>query len=208
MTSEVKMYSNQDIDLVLRKASAYLNKQVEAFLIGGCAMTFRNLKPATKDADLLLEDELSEQRLFQALRQAGLEELFPGSYQQDVKAKDILIAENGLQFDLFAKIVMDGLNLSKGMKRRAEKHAKYGNLKVFIASKEDIFLFKAITNRPYPRDFEDMITLQQSGLKWPEVISEYEAQIKGKQIEQNLKKKLTDLKQTGYVNPLMKKLNI
>ena len=164
MAFEVKMYSKKDIETVLLKSSTYLTKSIEAFLIGGCAMTFRNLKPATKDADLLLEDDLSEQRLFEALKKAGLEELFPGSYQQDVKAKDILISKDGLQFDLFAKTVMGGLTLSKSMKKRSQKHAEYNNLKVFIASKEDIFLFKAITNRPYPRDFEDMITLQQSGL--------------------------------------------
>ncbi len=208
MTEVSKMYSKLDIENVLQKAGLFLKRSVEAFLIGGCAMTFRNLKPATKDADLLLEDELSEKRLFDALREAGLTELFPGSYQIEVKAKDILIAPNGLQFDLFAESVMGGLSLTESMKKRAEKHRDYGKLKLFIASKEDIYLFKGITDRPYPRDYEDMVTLQQSGLNWEAVIAGFEEQIQGKAIEQKLRKKLGELKQKGYTNPLVRKLKI
>ncbi len=208
MPEGTKMYSKADIENVLQKAGLFLKKPIEAFLIGGCAMTFRNLKPATKDADLLLEDELSEKILFDALREADLTELFPGSYQIDVKAKDILITKDGLQFDLFAKNVLGGLHLSKNMKKRAEKHAEYGKLVVYIASKEDIYLFKAITDRPYPRDYEDMITLQQSGLDWKKVILGFEEQIQRKPIEQKLRKKLGELKQQGYTNPLVRKLKI
>ena len=208
MPETKKMYSKTDIENVLQKAGSVLKKPIEAFLIGGCAMTFRNLKPATKDADLLLEDELSEKILFDALREIGLMELFPGSYQIEVKAKDILIAQNGLQFDLFAENVLGGLTLNENMKKRAEKHAEYGKLTIYIASKEDIYLFKAITDRPYPRDYEDMITLQQSGLNWKEVTSCFEEQIQGKPIEQKLRKKLGELKQQGYINPLIRKLKI
>ncbi len=208
MSEASKLYSKNDIENVLQKAGSFLKRPVEAFLIGGCAMTFRNLKPATKDADLLLEDELSEKFLFDALREAGLTELFPGSYQIEVKAKDILIASNGLQFDLFAENVLGGLSLSDSMKKRAEEHGDYGKLKLFIASKEDIYLFKGITDRPYPRDYEDMVTLQQSGLDWKGVIDCFEEQIGGKAIEQKLRKKLGELKQKGFTNPLARKLKI
>lgn len=203
-----KMYSKLDIENVLQKAGSFVKRPVEAFLIGGCAMTFRNLKPATKDADLLLEDELSEKILFDALRESGLTELFPGAHQIEVKAKDILITKDGLQFDLFAENVLRGLSLTQSMKKRAEKHAEYRKLKVYLASKEDIYLFKAITDRPYPRDYEDMITLQQSGLNWKEIVSGFEEQIQGKAIEQKLRKKLGELKQQGYINPLARKLKM
>ena len=199
-------YSKSDIEQVLAQAGMQLAKPVKAFLIGGCAMTFRSLKPSTKDADLLFAGELEEQRFFTALKAIGFTELFPGSYDIPLKAKDVLVNEGGMQFDLFAKQVMRGLSLSNAMQKRAEKYAQYAKLEVFIASKEDIYLFKAITDRPFPRDYEDLFTLQQSGLDWKEVISEYEAQVKGKPIEENLRIKLQKLREQGLTNPLMKRV--
>lgn len=204
--SEQRRYFRQEIDAILRLAGGKLDKPVDCFLIGGCSMTFRNLKPSTKDADLLFADELEEQRFFAALKAVGFKELFPGSYDVPLKAKDILVNDAGLQFDLFAKQVMHGLSLTPAMRKRAEKHAQYGKLAVFLASKEDIYLFKAITDRPFPRDYEDLLTLQQSGLDWKEVVQEYEAQIRGRLIEKNLGIKLEKLRQQGITNPLMKHL--
>lgn len=199
-----KQYSKKDIDEVLKDVGRHLAKSVSAYLIGGCAMTFRNLKPSTKDADLIFEDELQEQQFFTAMKAVGFKELFPGSYDVPLKAKDIIINNEGLQFDLFAKQVMRGLSLSLTMRKRAEKHAGYGKLTVLLAAKEDIYLFKSITDRPFPRDFEDLVTLQQSSLDWKAITQEYEMQIKGKPIEENLRKKLGELKKQGKVNPLMK----
>ncbi|MCL5011500.1 MAG: hypothetical protein M1594_01235 [Candidatus Marsarchaeota archaeon] len=199
-----EQYSKADIESVFKKASKALHKKIRFFLIGGCAMTFRNLKPSTKDVDMLFEEESSEQALFRALTEIGLEELFPGSHELDLKAKDILINSQGLQFDLFTRTVMGGLTLSNRMKARAEKYNDYNLLSVFLASKEDIYLFKAITSRPFPRDYEDLITLQQTGLNWSAIISEYKAQVKGREIEKNLLKKLSSLKKEGIVNPLMR----
>ncbi len=208
MSDKIAMYSRHDIEKVLEEAGKHLERRVDVYLIGGCAMTFRNLKPATKDADLLLSSELDEAALFEAMRSAGLEELFPGSKYVPLKAKDILVAKNGLQFDLFAKAVMGGLRLTKAMKERAELHKEYGRLRLFLASKEDVFLFKAITDRPFPRDYEDLLTLQQSGLDWKAVINEYKLQVKGSKLEKNLSKKLSELKKTGTINPLMREMKI
>lgn len=208
MAEQTKQFSKKDIEEVFIKASKVLRRQISVYLIGGCAMSFRNLKPSTKDADLLFEDALSEQAFFSALKESGFTELFPGSSEIDLKAKDILINEKGLQFDLFTKIVMGGLELTPAMKKLSEKHANYGLLSVFLAAKEDIYLFKAITTRPFPRDYEDLVTLQQSGLNWEIVISEYRAQVKGRDIEANLRKKLLTLKKSGVTNPLIRELKL
>jgi len=208
MAEPIKQYSKRDIDAVFTGVSKVLSKRVSVLLIGGCAMTFRNLKPSTKDVDLLFEDELSEQAFFSALKRVGFKELFPGSYLIDLKAKDILINDDGLQFDLFTKTVMGGLTLSPAMKNRAEKHADYGLLSAFLASKEDVYLFKAITTRPFPRDYEDLLTLQQSGLDWSAVISECCAQVKGRKMDGNLRKKLSALKRNGVTNPLIRELKL
>ncbi len=199
-------FSKEDVEAALRSAGELLEKPVQAILIGGCNMAFRELKPATKDADVLFEQELDEQRFFQALKDSGFKELFPGSNYVPLKAKDILVNEDGLQFDLFAKRVMGGLMLSPAMKKRAEKLAHFGKLEVFLASKEDVYLFKAITNRPFPRDFEDLLTIQQSGVDWNAVISEFDAQVKGTALESNLKTKMALLEKQGITNPLSKRV--
>jgi hypothetical protein len=139
-----EQYSKKDIEAVFKKVSRVLNRKTRVFLIGGCAMTFRNLKPSTKDADLLFEEESDEEAVFSALTEIGFEELFPGSHELDLKAKDILVNKQGLQFDLFTKTVMGGLTVNERMTNRAEKHGDYKLLSVFLAAKEDIYLFKAI----------------------------------------------------------------
>lgn len=170
-------------------------------------MTFRNLKPSTKDADLLFADELEEHAFFRALRETGFEELFPGSEYVPLKAKDVVIGKDGLQFDLFAKTVMGGLSLSSSMIRRAEKFLQSGKAEFFLASLEDIYLFKAITNRPFPRDYEDLLLIQQTGkVDWDAVYSEYEKQVKGKDCEENLLKKARKLKEDGITNPFIRKI--
>ncbi|MEK6954336.1 MAG: hypothetical protein AABX01_04975 [Candidatus Micrarchaeota archaeon] len=201
----VEQFSRHDIEKELKLASDKLQNEVKTYLIGGCAMTFRNLKPSTKDADLLFEDELQEHHFYKALKEIGFEDLFEGAEYVDLKAKDILI-RGKLQFDLFAKQVMGGLTLNSGMIKRAEKYFEFGNLKVYLMAKEDIYLFKAITNRPFPRDFEDLITLQQSGLDWDVIIAEYKKQVKGKEIETKLKIKMAELRKKGFVVPLQKEL--
>jgi len=199
-----RQYTNQDILNVLETAGPNIRSPVTAYFIGGCAMTFRNLKPSTKDVDVLFSDDVSEKSMFEALMQIGFEELFPGAHELELNAKDILVNSDGLQFDLFTKIVMGGLRLTPAMQRRASTLGSYGELAVCLASKEDFYLFKAITDRPFPRDFEDLITLQQSSLDWKSVLSEYAAQIQGRPLEQNLRRKLTELKKAGYDNPLIR----
>ena len=200
------MFSNKDIEKAFEKTQASLEKPVSVFLIGGCAMTFRNLKPATKDVDALFEDEIQENDFLQALLKSGFNELFPGSKYLDLKAKDIVIDENGLQIDLFTRQVMGGLMLTESMKMRAEKHRQIGKLAIFLASLEDIYLFKAITSRPFPRDFEDLVTIQQSSPDWNTIYKEYVDQVKGKPIEKNLLEKARKLTEAGISNPFIKKI--
>lgn len=205
MESTPKLYGKAEIEFALSAVGAHCAKPVKAYLIGGCAMSFRSLKPSTKDADLLFEDELSEKRFFEASLESGFKELFPGSKYLPLTAKDIVFSKKtGLQLDLFAKTVMAGLSLSPSMAKRAESSFRKGKFELLLAAKEDIYLFKAITDRPFPRDYEDLLTLQQSGLDWDVVIAEYETQVRGRKIEKNLKAKMEKLREEGITNPLMR----
>jgi len=76
-----------------------------------------------------------------------------------------------------------------------------------MASKEDVYLLKALTTRPFPRDYEDLLTLQQTGLNWNAVTAEYESQVKNTPLEQNLATKMSYLKKQGITNPLVKTID-
>ena len=168
MASTPKRFSKTDIETVIEEACAKVEKPLELYLIGGCAMTFRDIKPATKDADALFEDALGRHHFFEALKEIGFTELFPGLNYSETKKMDVL-ERNGLGFDLFAFQVFDGLRLTPSMKKRAERFSDYGKVSVFLASLEDIYLFKAITDREYPRDYVDLVPLAQAGLDWDKV---------------------------------------
>lgn len=205
MALKPKQFSKNDIEAVIAEASAKVGKPLELYLIGGCAMTFRDIKPATKDADALFEDALGRHRFFEALKDIGFEELFPGLNYSETKGMDVL-ERGGLGFDLFAYQVFDGLCLTSSMKKRAEKYAVYGKVTAFLASLEDIYLFKAITNREYPRDYEDLVPIAQTGLDWDSVYSGYLEQVKGRKCEAFLQKKMGWLVKEGYPNPFARKV--
>ena len=48
MESTPKLFKKQDIETAISDAGLLCTKPVKAYLIGGCAMTFRKLKPSTK----------------------------------------------------------------------------------------------------------------------------------------------------------------
>lgn len=48
-----KMFSREYIEKELRRISNKLDKEINAYLIGGCGMSFRGLKRVTKDMDIV-----------------------------------------------------------------------------------------------------------------------------------------------------------
>lgn len=84
---------------------------------------------------------------------------------------------------------------------------KEGNLSVFLASKEDIFLFKGITERS--ADLDDMRIIVESGLDWDVVFEEclYQSKSSGRLWENALYGNLVDLREIyGIRSPIEKKL--
>lgn len=84
--------------------------------------------------------------------------------------------KRGFRFDIFLGKVCGKLRLSENMKSRAEHYGTFGNLKIFLLSREDIFIFKGITERE--RDLDDMAVLYRKGLDHNIIIKEIEEQSK------------------------------
>lgn len=146
----------------LEKVDNVLNETVKLYLIGGGNMSLLGLKDATRDIDIILDEEKELMILKDALLKCGYEEKYLPLYQK-MGSRLVMENEDGFIWDVFIKVVCHGLILSPHMiSRCTEMQSDFKNLKIFLLSKEDVFLFKGITERE--RDLEDMHTLYLQGL--------------------------------------------
>lgn len=158
----------QEIALVDSK----LKQPVTVYLIGGGSMSFQGLKDATKDIDGIVEREADLLALGQAMEAAGYaasKDLDPE--YMDLSATQIYAKDGAPQWDLFVRVVCKKLRLSPGMKARATPYTGAGaNLRLRLIAPEDIFVFKAITERK--GDIPDVDVLWAAGLDWEAILDE------------------------------------
>jgi len=168
-----KTYLKQEFDKLNSKTKLPLT----LFLIGGGAMAFYGLKDATKDIDIILTSTDDLGNLKTTLEVIGYKEpepvLITRAYN-NMQTSSILENQAGFRWDLFINKVCNALTLSAAMKQRANQLYKGDRLTVSITSKEDVFLFKGITERE--ADLDDMRILAESGLDWNVINQECQSQ--------------------------------
>jgi hypothetical protein len=168
-----KDYLKQEFD----KLDSTAKKNITLYLIGGGAMAFYGLKVATKDIDIILTNQESLNSLQAALDSMGYKAPNPVVITRpykEMQTSAILENKEGFRWDLFLNKVCGKLTLSAEMQKRAASLYQGNKLKVLITSKEDLFLFKAITTRD--ADLDDTRILAQSGLKWETIAQECKSQ--------------------------------
>ncbi|MFQ5976156.1 MAG: hypothetical protein ACE5J5_07580 [Candidatus Hydrothermarchaeales archaeon] len=202
----VKRFAKDYVRVELGKIGSTLGRRITVFLLGGCCMTFRDLKDATKDVDMVLtspEDIVDVVDALKSLEYSEIKEL-PEEYEH-LGSSAVLRNKNGFQLDLFLGQVCGGLEISEMMMGRAEFLRSYGNLVVYLMAPEDIFFFKSITERE--ADLLDMRTLVEAGLNWDIIKEECRLQAKRGIWEAFLLERLMDLKERyGIVAPIMGEL--
>ena len=192
------------------KLASKINQPITLFLVGGGAMAFYGLKDATKDIDMIVDDQEKLKTLTTALK--SLDYGNPDSVvitraYNKMQANEILENADGFRWDIFVKKVCNALTFSDAMKTRAHDVWAKGKLKIQIASKEDIFLFKGITERE--ADLDDMRLLAESGLDWKTIKQECQNQttLSGILWESALYQNLLDLKEKYHIeSPIEKPL--
>jgi len=153
-----------------------LSEPLTVYLIGGGAMSLRDLKGATKDIDLVVPDGDAYGQLWTVLMDLGYAEV--QSLDPDYRAlgaTSCVENDDGCRVDIFNQQVANKLVLTDGMQERSEPFLDTNRLTVRLVSNEDIFLFKLIAGRD--DDIEDMNMLVQVGLDYDVVRDELEAQI-------------------------------
>lgn len=199
-------YLKQEFD----KLDSITKKGIVLYLIGGGAMAFYGLKVATKDIDIILTNQQDLNILHAALGEMGYMEPNPLVITEpydEMQTNAILENKEGFRWDLFLNKVCGKLTLSAEMQNRANSLYQGSNLKVSIASKEDLFLFKGITTRD--TDLDDIRILAQSGLNWETIAQECknQSQQTGLCWEDALYQNLQDLKtKYGIEAPIEKAL--
>jgi len=171
-----RRFDSEYIESELQAIGGKLETKLTVYLIGGGAMSFRDLKETTKDIDLIVTDG-DDLRILQAvLLERGYTVVRDPSEEYDeLGAQRILENDDGCRIDIFNQQVVDKLILSDGMRRRSEFTPDVGKLTVALVSAEDMLLFKSVAGRT--DDIEDMFSLVQTDLDFDIIEDELEQQI-------------------------------
>lgn len=168
------MFNADELEAMLVRVGDVLPRELEIYLIGGCAMSFRGLKDATKDIDAILLNRSELDLLGLVLKKL--------KFTQDTNLEDfylcaVMVFKQGdSRIDLFVRDVCKQLVFTERMRKRAQLYRKMGKLSVYLASNEDIFLFKAITDRE--KDIDDCFSLLNVGVDSRIIVDEMEKQTK------------------------------
>jgi hypothetical protein len=196
----------------LDKLSSRITDSVEFIIIGGLGLMHFGLKDATKDVDVILQKPSELRLLVKSLENLGYHS--PSIVEisrpyRKMEASKILENDDGFRWDIFYRQVCGALILSDEMVTRASVFYRKKLVTAFLASKEDLFLFKGITERE--ADLDDMRLLAESGLKWNVIQKECDNQttLSGRLWENALLSNLIELeKKYNIKSPLQKRLEV
>lgn len=163
------------IEELFNEVDENLKNKVNVYIIGGTALLYERLKPATKDIDLILNDEDEFKFFNNSLIAINFKEENPSELYKKMELNKIMVRDD-YRIDAFLKKVCKKFDLSNGMVKRSDEILSLTNISVNKCSNEDIFLFKSMTERP--GDLEDCIELIKKGLNWNEIKDEMINQIK------------------------------
>lgn len=166
------MFKADELEAMLVRVGDALPRELDIYLIGGCAMSFRGQKDATKDIDAILLNRSELDLLGSILKKL--------KFTQDTPVEDFYLSavmvfmQGDSRIDLFVREVCKQLVFTERMRKRAQLYRKMGKLSVYLASNEDIFLFKAITDRE--KDIDDCFSLLNVGIDSRTIVDEMEKQ--------------------------------
>jgi hypothetical protein len=194
----------------LDKLSSKIAVHTQIFLIGGLALINYGLKEATKDIDVVVLSDQDMGTLVESLENIDyhlLENFLISRQYRKMEISRIMENEDGFRWDIFNRSICNALVFSVNMASRATEFYSRGQLILSLASKEDIFLFKGITERE--ADLDDMRLLAESSLDWEVIKTECTNQslASGRLWENALLQNLIDLRTKYHIrSPIEKEL--
>lgn len=156
------MINTKDQEELFKLTAEYLGKNISCIAIGGTAMMFEKYKTATKDIDLVFENEKDRKEFIQAIEKIGYKEQAIGNVYDEKrkqhKGKPRMYTRGDERFDLFVKNVF-GYEIKFNQDNITQRNDFLGKkeLTILILPKEELILLKAITGRE--KDYEDIETI-------------------------------------------------
>jgi hypothetical protein len=193
----------------LDKLSASIVVPIQFFIVGGLALICHGLKEATKDIDVVVrrQDSCALMKSLASIDYHILEDCLVSRSYAQMEILKIMENNDGLKWDIFCRTVCNRLVFSDNMVSRAIKFYSTDKMTLSVASKEDIFLFKGITERE--ADLDDMRLLAKSGLDWQVIKTEcgYQSSTSGRLWENALLQSLISLREKHKIrSPIEKEL--
>lgn len=164
------MFKKEELNGWLVKVGSQVEKPIKIYMIGGGALSFRELKESTKDIDLIVTSKEDFDVLDKAIQKAGFELKTDLEEEFYLTALAVYMGEGDSRIDVFLKQVGKMLTITKGMIQRATPYQSYGKLDAYLISSEDIFLFKSMSSRE--GDIKDSDRLSRKGLNYDAVYDE------------------------------------
>lgn len=175
MSNEQRYSSREDIIETLGMIDEQLEQSATVYLLGGGAMALEQIKPATKDIDLLAPTKDDYRRIRAALLELGFEPKEHTEPDYDSLGATSVLKYNDSHIDLFDRQVMSKLTLSEGMQARSDRVFKQEQLSVHRLSWVDITLFKSMT--PRDDDRNDVEALIARGIDFDTLATEIDNQL-------------------------------
>lgn len=173
------MIELNDMNELFKLISRSIQKDLVCYAFGGNAMMHYGYKNATKDIDLVFDENSSREEFIRAIKLIGYEKKSPLKiYVPELlkeKNKPEMYSRGDERFDIFFESIFQ-TKLSKVMKEKAYARldfaAKENTLTVFVLSKEDIILLKSVTQRE--KDFDDILTIveREKEINWKVIVEE------------------------------------
>lgn len=166
-----KEFERTELETILHQIASHLYKKIAIFLFGGAVMVYNNLKPSTKDIDILFESKEDYDHFLEAAKKAGfVRQSVPLAYEHFDISTMLANPKTDWRLDLFLHKVCKKFCFNLDVKARSRLFATINNLYVHFISLEDIFLMKSLTQRK--RDLDDMNTLLGFGLDFNTITRE------------------------------------
>ena len=169
------MFNKEELNNLLLNAGLNIEQSIKIYMIGGCALSFKGLKLATKDIDIIVRNKQDFEIFDKAMFKSGFKSMNERESEFYATALAVYMKEES-RIDVFLKYVGKMLILTEGMIERAEIYKDYGKLTVYLVSNEDIFLFKAMTSRE--GDLVDCDRIMKEGIDYEVIYKEIVEQSK------------------------------
>ena len=169
-------FKENEINQILLEIDEHLEQPIKTYVFGGAVMVFRGIKSATKDIDIIFENEPETKKFIQAAKKVGFKQTVPQEEEYSKLQMHTLLEhfEKKWRLDIFLKKFAGAIQLTKTIMKRSKPFEDYKKLELYLVSNEDLFMLKAMTERD--RDLEDMRLILGFGLDWKVIEKEVHQQ--------------------------------